>query len=285
MGAIFLWYYLWKSNSFYLRPLTPIIIACISFTLFFISSPGVGNRAENEFDLTFLISAFKSFLEGMNIYLISPYTVLLFVICGLFYSKHRFNFFKGHEVLFTILAFVLSYLMILPFYFAFPTLGLTPRIFIPVSFLQSFVLFFILFPKVWELLIAKSKKRVQLKLLSITLSVIYIGMISNKILNKNEGVVGVLYSEIRNGKIYEFNEFMHKRYFLLLTAMKEDKKFKIVYLEKLEYFPSTLFSDQDKQDDRRDSKWNWFLEAYFKVDEIRVYENNINKFANIIVEE
>jgi hypothetical protein len=170
-----------------------------------------------------------------------------------------------------------------PFFIAFPTTNEIPeRIYIPIVFLQITFLFFILMPFVWHKIHLHLKLKNQLlfssfKNVTFVSSIFFVFFFT---FIQNQGSVGLLISEINSGQIFAYHKFIENRYKILINAMNSSDKYKIVCVDMISDFPESFFCDQDIENDRTNSKWNRYYEAYFKIDELRVFGDNHNKFIN-----
>jgi len=259
-------------------PLSLVMIICV---LFFVLSPGVPSRMEQSPSLVFIINALKIYIIYLKDYFLTWPVLLIFFYTALFNEKIKIVLTsKIHFWGILFLVFVIPYLMTLPFYFANPDISsLAERIYVPISLIQISILTFIIFPNIWNVVYKKYNK-ISFDKLNRVIYLFCFVMLFMVVLNiyKGKGSIGLLFVESKTSQISDFNMFMRERYSKLSKASISKDEFKLVCLEELKTYPSTLYCFQDLQNNRRDSKWNRFIEAYFNIDEVRIYGNQINKF-------
>lgn len=261
----------------------PISLITLGFVLFFITTPSAFQKMDGKVsfgDLTFIQNSLTVYLDVIIKYLASPIMLCMFLSSYFLISYHNRGI--GSWELISLSLTVLPYTMTLPFFLAYPTTeSITERIYIPVLFIQYAVLFFFLFPALWKWLLGRGWIRTSgtdFKIMSLSVSCVatFIGI---SVYSGNYGSMGTLISELKSGKIHDYNDRMSRNYEKLLRAADSNTKYELVCVEETISYPESIFSDQDVENNRRNSKWNRFNEAYFKVDEIRVLGPNVNKFT------
>lgn len=279
-------YYCFMHDKKSLKIIFPLCIVAIIFTLFFLVTPSVPSRMDESLSIDWAYnriyyiynSLFFYFKELLNL-IFSPVMLFFLLVSFFFKEKISLNKLKPH---FLLLFFLIApYIVTLPFFMALGNVKETPeRIFIPVVFLQLIILFVLIFPRFWNYLInskpalfSKRSTSIGLNLSILLLSVL---LVVNTM--EGKGKLGLLYKDISLGKIKEYDLFMGKRYNKLIKASQSNEEYRLVCIEELKEYPASLFKFHDFQNNRKNSKWNRYMEAYFKIDEIRVFQNNVDKF-------
>ena len=275
--AVLIPLYFWFYNQKYFKQTIPLSILTIAFVFFFGLTPGVHQRMYKSPNILFIYDAFVVYLSYLKTYLFNPSSLLVLLFGVLFHKKFRFHLNdRFHTIGFILLFLIIPYLMTLPFYFANTGFQeLAERIYVPISFMHITCLVFIIGPSLGGALFEKFKTRPNT---IVTISCLFLTLVVAANLYQGKGSVGLLILESRNGQIKVFSQFMEDRYQKLDTPPINTEGVTVVCLDELKDFPSTLFCFQDFQNNRRDSKWNRFIEGYFNIDEVRVYGPQTNKF-------
>lgn len=259
----------------------PLSLITLGFVMFFVAMPSALKKMDGETpftDFLFIKNSLIIYLQVILRYIAAPSTLLLFLSSYFFLDYHSRNF--GNRPLVFMSLTVMPYVMTWPFFMAYPTTESIPeRIYIPVVFLQYAVFFFFLFPALWQMLLSRNQPPFA-GMKTMGFAVIFFAMtIGISVYSGCYGSMGTLVAELRSGEIRAYHERMARNYARLLSAASSSKKYEIVCVEGTMSYPESMFSDQDTENDRRNSKWNRFNEAYFNIDEIRVVGKNVNKFT------
>lgn len=274
---------LWRQDREKFNHLLPISVVTLVFIAFFITTPSALKKLDGEASFAHLPFVKNSLIIYVHViirYVASPITLLMFLSSYFLSHYHSRNI--GSWTLVSMSLTALPYAMTLPFFMAYPTTEIiNERVYIPVLFVQYAVLFFFVFPALWNMLLGRGWIRssgADARIMSLSLICVAV-LIGRSVYSGNGGSMGTLVSELKSGKIHNHNKRMSRNYAKLVRATGSNSKYEIVCVDETASYPKSIFSDQDSENNRRHSKWNRFNEAYFKVDEIRVLGPNVNKFT------
>ncbi|MCB9256461.1 MAG: hypothetical protein H6579_04970 [Chitinophagales bacterium] len=278
------WHFYQQKDTINLGLSIPFALSVITSLLFFVTIPGALSRSSNVLNFNFITNSLYVYLLYFKDYLLSLNTLFAFVLSGFIFHFYKLNIIKNIPKLYLAFFFlIVPLLMSLPYFLGFPeTKVVEKRIYAPILFFQMFLAFFFIFPLIWEKLFhsvfdSSPKKLGQLvNFIIIPLLAVKIFMVST-----SNTSFGSLLNDSLSGKVYSYNQFMKNRYNILINASNSNAEFKLVCVEELIDFPEALFNFQDLQNDRHNSMWNYFMEAYFEIDEIRVPNNKYHKFDRL----
>mgnify|MGYP000907800108 CR=1 FL=1 len=265
-------------------PIGLVIICCVSFVLL---TPGLiprfeGKSFDSQISFGVLSNAIVNYLTATRDSLFTLpalfLTISAFWIYTTFPIESIFRLRKIDIVLLCIGFIVLPFAMTLPFYFTKSFVsGFPTRVYIPVRFIHFLLLFWAIIPAV-----SKSLKTIMQRLRVsnfLLIATIFIGILNIVSISKGEGSIGLLVKEYRTGELSHFNQFMSQRYELLAQKGKEEKKYSFVCVEELTNYPLSLYTHPDLESNRNQSKWNKYIEAYFRIDEVKTPNDTSLRFA------
>lgn len=269
--------YYYKFNRIDLKFILPISSIVIISILFFLSSPGTFSRVEEkELQLSsLLINSTTVYLKFLSQYLFTPQLILLFTVSYFLKGKNKIN----SPVKITLLTVLISYIMTLPFYYSRSnTSSIEERVYIPVIFIIQFALFYFVFPSLWKLITQYTKEK-HIKNLAGTSGSIIILLIFFETLYLKNNAVGKLFQEINSGQVKEFYKSTTEEYVKLIAASQSENEFEILCLSNSMKQHTSMFNNIHVRNNRYNSLWNLSLEAYFKINEVRVDSINKHKFS------
>lgn len=286
VGAIFMVLYFRKSKEDILSYIIPVAIVILTSVVFMVSTPGLGLRFQEPIERYLQLTVFKSSALNYLTFLANTVTtpafwLMIAVTCYINLTsptQSKLLVKSKRQLPLAVLGVLIAlYIITLPFYLTKAYTGDMPvRIYIPVLFLLLFFLIYILIPSVtFHFHLNYFPKPVLYSLLAIIL------IISTYQVYNGKGPVGLLLSEYRTGKIDEFDRFMTSRYSDLQAAGNTTDSYKLVCVQKLNDYPKSLYTYPDSEIDRHQSKWHKFIEAYFKIDEVKVLGDSTLRFTRL----
>lgn len=286
ISTILLPFYFLKRKKSDLPYIIPVALALGASILFMVSTPGLGLRFEKPFYSYLQSEVFKASAINYLAFIgkcVSSFSFWLLIFSTLYFSYTRqvegslCIKKKGRLVVAVIGMIVITYLMTLPFYLTKSYTGEIPvRVYIPVLFVQMFFLVYVLSPSVaflYPLHIWYKPALYALVILTLAGSVYQI--------HTGKGSLGLLLSEYKDGKLKRFDEFMANRYSRLAASTNSSEDYKLVCVEELIDYPKSLYTHPDSEVNRHQSKWHKYMEAYFRIDEVRVWGDTTLRFVNL----
>lgn len=269
----------------YIIKFLPLAIIALASASLMIFSPGVIMRvSEKSTAAYFQLDIFLSALQNYFIWLQRFFScfeiyILALLIFILQWSKRIrvHQIFSGGQLFLLSLAWlVLPFCMLLPFHLVkISTGGFTERIFIPLAFVQLFFLIIFLLPQSFSILCKKIKEPLLNSTIFAFLFLLFL-IHSNK-----ENNINLIEKEYNEGKLTAFKKIMSHRY-ELLSKNRNAISYSFICIDDLKDYPHSLYTHPDPENNRSNSKWNKFLEAYFKIDEIKTPEDKSLKFSERI---
>jgi hypothetical protein len=286
LSSVFMVFYYLKHRKDALQYIIPVAIVMLASIIFMISTPGLGMRFQQPIESYFQQAVFKASVVNYITFLVNTVNSSAFwlVVAVAFYinltSRSQSGLLiktKWHLPVAILSALLIVYLMTLPFYVTKSYTGEMPlRIYIPVLFLLSFFLLYVLVPSVnFHYPLNYHLKPVLYPFLALLL------LLSTYQLYNGKGPVGLLLTEYRNGELKKFDQFMTLRYSKLQVAVNSADSYKLVCLGELKDYPKSLYTYPDSEINRHNSKWHKFMEAYFKIDEVKVLGDSTLRFTRL----
>lgn len=271
----------YSKNNVALFKTIPILVVGISAISFFITSPGISFRLDDNMkeDASFfyvkgLVQSAGDFAFSMFCFLkngmVLSLSGLVLLHANSFQSKHTLEIKNGNtriQVL-IVLAFVfVAYLMTMAYYLPMQTdTGYPSRIFNSVVILIQLIIVLIIplqlkqVSKVYFNRVAVANKLSLLVL--VVLCTIMLTLPSN---------ISVLHAEFDAGRFEVYNKNMQNRYRAIQESKRDSKNcLQVAEFDRLIHPPSTIYYGPDIQPNRAKGYWNNAYEVYFKIDQVKL---------------
>jgi hypothetical protein len=276
-------FYVWLMEKRWFHRVFPIVILGFFSLVFFVASPGVSSRIGDS-DKSISPILFSNNLKNLLLTLFNEFTnpVIIFALlyCSILFCEKRFilraNLSYRKGVIIGLGVFLLAYCMCVAYYLPKQSMfGYPERIYAPIVFLFVIAQFLIL-PTVianWfnRFSTYSGLPYIRIVLLSIVLLFLIKG---------NNNISG-LYNDFRCGRMTSFKMFMEDRIARLKHVATGNMAYKFVIVPQLgNGYPTSIYTYPDVENDRKNSIWNKYHEAYFRLDEIAVEGDSALRFQN-----
>ena len=263
----------------------PLVLWGLIIIVFVLATPAVRFRfetdpSESALSMAILYEAIGDYWFIMQSTFVSWPNLFLLLAGTLLHSSNqvamKFKVDVKTLLYFIGIFFVVPFLMTAPFFLVKISSDEFPyRIFIPTIFIQQLIMLFVFIPFCVEKL---KERKLAWKQLFIPIGAIAVSLLLLVNIYFGNKSMGLLYSDYSGGKLSSFNTFMNKRYDLLKAEGEKDIPYIYVCVEELTDYPASIYTHPDLENDRRRSKWNKFIEAYFKIDQVAVPGDHKQKF-------
>lgn len=277
--------YAYKTKTVIREELVLIAFLCFFSVWFAASSPGLSYRQEKSnflagaLDFNVYLVLFKNYIKFIWHYIFT-FQFLFFILSSAFLYKfsiitEKFRFSNLQIIGIFLFGAVLTLVMTVPFYLAknYVIEDLPIRVYTPTAIIYCLMTFFVLAPRIARIMEQFSKNELLFQLLFLIIFIINLFGINAQRMDWQ-----VLFSDAISGKLQSFDGFMLNRYKEIERAKESESEYIIVCTEEMVDYPKSLYTYPDIESNRAKSKWNKYMEAYFKIDEIKVSSEKDEKY-------
>lgn len=267
----------------------PIVIIGVACIVFFITSPGISLRMASNIPDGGSLYNFKGIVQSIIDYKLTSinfffngiafFSFLLVLIhtSGIQFRYNMPEVFWRTRYSISLLFFLLiiACLMTMAYYLPMQIdSGYPDRIFNSVVILQQLI-FFVLTPVILFKLdiINKISSSISIRQ-TLTFFLLLLLMV---LILKPGNNISEIYKEYCSGIFDKYNRNMNQRYSAIMEARGKDDCWRIAVLDSLEIPPRTIYYGPDIVTNRKVDYWNASYEVYFKIDEVRLQGDTVQK--------